>query len=95
MMMLVGLKLLINIIMDVRQKIVQKKNQLVDQILARNDIQRAGVQYILDTVIPRLVEDPTRRFVYVEMAYLWRWWIHQSDEMKNTVRTLVNQSKSM
>jgi lysosomal alpha-mannosidase len=39
------------------------------------------------------MENPDRRFVYVEIAYFWRWWTHQTEEMQNTVRTLVNESK--
>lgn len=51
------------------------------------------MQYILDSVIPALVENPDRRFIYVEQAFFWRWWNQQNDEMKNTVRELVNQRK--
>jgi lysosomal alpha-mannosidase len=39
------------------------------------------------------VENPDRRFVYVEMAFFWRWWIHQTEDMQNTVRQLVNERK--
>ncbi|CAF3855565.1 unnamed protein product [Rotaria magnacalcarata] len=64
----------------------------VDQYFygARNDIQHAAVQYILDSVIPALIENPDRRFIYVEMAFFWRWWLQQSEDMKNTVKQLVN-----
>jgi lysosomal alpha-mannosidase len=62
-------------------------------ILARNDIQHAAVQYILDSVIPALVENPDRRFIYVEIAFFWRWWLQQTEEMQNTVRNLVNEGK--
>jgi lysosomal alpha-mannosidase len=55
--------------------------------------QRAGVQYILDTVVPELAKDPSKRFVYVEIAYFWRWWNQQNDEMKQTVRVLVNEGR--
>ncbi|CAF4411866.1 unnamed protein product, partial [Adineta steineri] len=67
----------------------------VDQYFygARNDIQHAGVQYILDSVTESLVENPDRRFVYVEIAFFWRWWMQQTDEMHNTVRELVNQGR--
>jgi len=41
------------------------------------DITGVGVQYILDTVIPILMDDPTKRFIYVEMAFFWRWWQEQ------------------
>jgi hypothetical protein len=62
-------------------------------ILARNDIQHAAVQYILDSVIPALVENPDRRFIYVEIAFFWRWWLQQTEEMQQTVRQLVNERK--
>ncbi|XP_023343097.1 lysosomal alpha-mannosidase, partial [Eurytemora carolleeae] len=60
---------------------------------ARNDIQRAGVQYIIDSVVESLLKDPSRRFIYVESAFLWRWWGEQDLEMKETVRELVNEGR--
>ena len=67
-------------------------NELCNDIrLDRNDIQHAGVQFILDSVIPDLVANPDRRFVYVEIAFFWRWWNQQTEEMHNTVRQLVNE----
>ncbi len=57
----------------------------------RNDIQHAGVQYILDTVMPELVKDPTKRFIYVEIAFFERWWNEQTDNMKALVKQLVNE----
>jgi hypothetical protein len=44
---------------------------------SRKDINTVGVQYILDSVIPELMKDPTKRFIYVEMAFFWRWWREQ------------------
>ena len=67
----------------------------VNLFSARNDIQHAAVQYILDSVIPALIENPDRRFIYVEIAFFWRWWIQQNEEMQNTVRKLVNESKEI
>lgn len=61
--------------------------------LARNEIRHRGVQYILDSVIPSLLENPDRRFIYVEMAFFWRWWNEQTDEMKANVKQLVNEGK--
>jgi lysosomal alpha-mannosidase len=59
-----------------------------------NNVQQdAAVQYILDTVIDELNKDPNRRFVYVEMAYLWRWWNEQDHSMKQIVRSLVNEGR--
>lgn len=59
--------------------------------LARRDITGRGVQYIIDSVISALLENPERRFIYVEMAYFWRWWNEQTDDMRNTVKELVNE----
>lgn len=58
-----------------------------------NDIQHASVQYILDSVISSLLEDPTRRFIYVEMAFFSRWWKEQTNATKDTVRELVRQGE--
>ena len=35
------------------------------------------VYYVLDTMIPRLAEDPNRRFIYVEIGFFARWWDQQ------------------
>ena len=32
-----------------------------------------SVYYILDTVVPRLHEDPNRKFIYVEIGFFARW----------------------
>ncbi|CAF5038479.1 unnamed protein product, partial [Rotaria magnacalcarata] len=61
--------------------------------LDRNDIQHACVQYILDSVIQALVQNPERRFIYVEIAFFWRWWNEHSDDTRNTVKKLVNDSQ--
>lgn len=53
----------------------------------------AGVQYILDTVIPHLTRDPTKRFIYVESAYFWRWYEEQVDYMKTEVKRLVENGQ--
>jgi lysosomal alpha-mannosidase len=55
--------------------------------------QQAGVQYILDTVMQELAKDPKRRFVYVELAFFWRWWTEQNDETKQLVRIFVNEGR--
>ena len=56
---------------------------------AKNGIQHAGVQYILDSVIPELLKDPKRHFIYVEIAFFERWWNEQDESMRATVRKLV------
>ncbi|XP_046734873.1 lysosomal alpha-mannosidase isoform X4 [Diprion similis] len=56
-------------------------------------IAKAGVQYILDSVIHELLEDPNRRFIYVETAYLWKWWSYQNDRVKTDVRRLIDEGR--
>uniref|UniRef100_A0A3Q3FAB7 Lysosomal alpha-mannosidase n=1 Tax=Labrus bergylta TaxID=56723 RepID=A0A3Q3FAB7_9LABR len=59
----------------------------------RNDIQHAGVQYILDSVVDQLLKNPDRRFIYVETAFFYRWWKQQSASMQQTVKQLVNEGR--
>ena len=56
-------------------------------------ITTVGVQYILDSVIPQLVMDPSKRFIYVEIAFFWRWWRQQNDQMRQTVQRLVQNGQ--
>ncbi|XP_049732984.1 lysosomal alpha-mannosidase isoform X1 [Elephas maximus indicus] len=58
-----------------------------------NDIQRAGVQYILDSVVSSLLANPTRRFIYVEIAFFARWWYQQTKAKQEVVRDLVRQGR--
>ena len=58
---------------------------------ANNSIQHAGVQYILDSVIPALQQNKDRTFIYVEIAFFTRWWNEQDESMKATVRDLVKK----
>ncbi|XP_058452839.1 lysosomal alpha-mannosidase-like isoform X1 [Malaya genurostris] len=60
---------------------------------SRTLIQKAGVQYILDSVIDSLLKDPSRRFVYVESAFFFKWWKEQTAELQEQVRDLVNQGR--
>ncbi|XP_027202659.2 lysosomal alpha-mannosidase-like [Dermatophagoides pteronyssinus] len=55
----------------------------------KNDIQRAGVQYILDTMIEELIRNKDRRFIYVEIAFFWKWWQEQNEEQRMIVKELV------
>ncbi|MEQ2159382.1 hypothetical protein GOODEAATRI_022294, partial [Goodea atripinnis] len=59
----------------------------------RNDIQHAGVQYILDSVVDQLLKNPDRRFIYVETGFFYRWWKQQSSSMQQTVKQLVNEGR--
>ncbi|KAG1658220.1 Lysosomal alpha-mannosidase [Nymphon striatum] len=67
----------------------------VDQYFygSRNNIQNAGVQYIIDSVIESLLKDPSRRFIYVESAFFWRWWREQSDLTRHLVKGLVQKGQ--
>ncbi|XP_058821108.1 lysosomal alpha-mannosidase-like isoform X2 [Topomyia yanbarensis] len=60
---------------------------------SRTLIQKAGVQYILDSVVESLLKDPTRRFIYVESAFFFKWWKEQTPELQDKVRDLVNQGR--
>lgn len=48
---------------------------------------------LLDTVVDELSKDPSKKFVYVEIAYFWRWWNEQTDVTKQLVRTLVDEGR--
>ena len=52
---------------------------------AHNEIQHAGVQYILHTVIQELQSNPSRTFNWVEMAFFMRWWNEQNNATKDAV----------
>uniref|UniRef100_A0A095AYR0 Lysosomal alpha-mannosidase n=1 Tax=Schistosoma haematobium TaxID=6185 RepID=A0A095AYR0_SCHHA len=60
---------------------------------ANNTIQRAGVQYILDSVIQALVDDSKRRFTYVEMTFFMKWWIGQTLAKRQIVKNLVQSGQ--
>lgn len=59
----------------------------------KTSIQKAGVQYILDSVVQQLISDPEKRFIYVESAFFFKWWREQSDEMKTQVNQLVQEGR--
>jgi len=66
----------------------------VISFLGRDNIQIAGVQYILDAVIPELIKDKTKRFIYVEVAFFYRWWNQQTDPTRHQVKGLVNNGNT-
>ncbi len=51
------------------------------------------VQYILDSVIVALDQNPDRRFIYVEIAFFWRWWNEQTEDIRNKVKGFVNDGR--
>ncbi|EDV31826.1 uncharacterized protein Dana_GF14354 [Drosophila ananassae] len=59
----------------------------------KNNIQHAGVQYIIDTVISELIKNPDRRFIQVETSFFSKWWSEQSETAKEIVKKLVNEGR--
>ncbi|XP_044592334.1 lysosomal alpha-mannosidase isoform X2 [Cotesia glomerata] len=55
--------------------------------------QKAGVQYIIDSVIEALRRDPARKFIYVETAFLWKWWQRQDEKIRQEVKQFVNEGR--
>ncbi|CAD6203815.1 GSCOCG00009812001-RA-CDS [Cotesia congregata] len=60
---------------------------------SRSLIQKAGVQYIIDSVVEALRRDPARKFIYVETAFLWKWWQRQDEKIRQEVRQFVNEGR--
>lgn len=67
----------------------------VDQyyVGSNNSIQGACVQNVLDSLIPALLADKNRKFIYVEQAFFQRWWRDQSEAMQLVVKKLVNSGQ--
>ncbi|XP_011151265.1 lysosomal alpha-mannosidase isoform X1 [Harpegnathos saltator] len=55
--------------------------------------QKAGVQYILDSVVQALLADPNRRFIYVETVFFWKWWQRQNEKVQADVKMLINEGR--
>jgi lysosomal alpha-mannosidase len=56
-------------------------------------IQKAGVQYILDSVIQELLTDKNKKFIYVESAFFFKWWKEQTTELQDQVKELVEEGR--
>ncbi|XP_062168660.1 probable alpha-mannosidase At5g13980 [Alnus glutinosa] len=67
----------------------------IDQyyIGSNNSIQGACVQNVLDSLVPALLADKNRKFIYVEQAFFQRWWRDQSEEVQNTVKNFVSSGQ--
>lgn len=67
----------------------------VDQyyVGSNNSIQGACVQNVLDSLLPALVADSNRKFVYVEQAFFQRWWRDQSEPIQQIARRLVTSGQ--
>lgn len=51
------------------------------------------MQYILDSVIAALLEDPKKKFIYVESAFFFKWWEEQAAELQEKVKVLVAEGR--
>lgn len=56
-------------------------------------IQKAGVQYIIDSVVQELLKDANKRFIYVESAFFFKWWHEQTPWLQEQVKMLVNEGR--
>ncbi|XP_076264017.1 lysosomal alpha-mannosidase-like [Rhynchophorus ferrugineus] len=53
----------------------------------------AAVQFIYDNVLRSVQKNPNRKFIYVETAFFWKWWLEQGDFEKNLLKELVNNGQ--
>ncbi|KAK4760251.1 hypothetical protein SAY87_005144 [Trapa incisa] len=60
---------------------------------SNNSIQRACVQNVLDSMVPALLADKNRKFIYVEQAFFQLWWRDQSEATKTIVKQLVHSGQ--
>ncbi|KAJ7945626.1 Alpha-mannosidase [Quillaja saponaria] len=60
---------------------------------SNNSIQGACVQNVLDSLVPALLANKNRKFIYVEQAFFQRWWREQSEAIQNTVKQLVSSGQ--
>ncbi|KAL4634651.1 hypothetical protein ACB092_04G215900 [Castanea dentata] len=58
-----------------------------------NTIQGACVQAVLDSIVPALLADKNRKFIFVEQAFFQRWWNEQSEEIQSTVKKLISSGQ--
>ncbi|XP_010249228.1 PREDICTED: alpha-mannosidase At3g26720-like [Nelumbo nucifera] len=67
----------------------------VDQyyVGSNNSIQVACVQNVLDSLIPALLADKNRKFIYVEQAFFQRWWRDQSEAVQSIVKQLISSGQ--
>ncbi|XP_075400920.1 lysosomal alpha-mannosidase-like [Tenrec ecaudatus] len=65
----------------------------VDQYFYRSENLFDCVINILSSVVKSLWANPTRRFIYVEMAFFSRWWKLQNKEIQKGVQDLVHQGR--
>ncbi|CAN6713500.1 unnamed protein product [Malus baccata var. baccata] len=64
---------------------------------SNNSLQVACVRMVLDSLVPALLADKNRKFIYVEQAinivFFQRWWRDQTEATQNTVKQLVSSGQ--
>lgn len=50
---------------------------------------QSEVSFILDTILVRLLENPDRKFIYVETGFFERWWIQQTASKQADMKKVV------
>ncbi|CAI5475127.1 unnamed protein product [Closterium sp. Yama58-4] len=51
------------------------------------------VQYIIETVVDQLSDNPDRKFIQVEQGFFYRWWERQNESVREKVRKLVDSGQ--
>ncbi|XP_030940377.1 probable alpha-mannosidase At5g13980 isoform X2 [Quercus lobata] len=60
---------------------------------SNNSIKRGSVQDVLDSIVPALLADKNRKFIFIEQAFFQRWWRDQSVEVQSIVKQLVSSGQ--
>ncbi|KAJ9676509.1 hypothetical protein PVL29_021837 [Vitis rotundifolia] len=60
---------------------------------SNNSIQGACVENVLDSLVPALLSNPDRKFIFVEQAFFQRWWRDQSEIIQGLVRKFISSGQ--
>ncbi|KAL7191623.1 hypothetical protein ACSBR2_023661 [Camellia fascicularis] len=60
---------------------------------SNNTIQGACVQNVLDSLIPALLADKNRKFIFAEQAFFQRWWRDQSEAVQSITKQFVSSGQ--
>lgn len=52
-----------------------------------------SVLTIFNNVVAALLENSKRRFVMVEMSFIWRWWKRLDEDYKQIIRKLMKDGR--